>query len=463
MHRVKSSYYAFRDFLGKRSELRFLLENFLVSDDIWADFEDSLARFNMNIMGSRFIVGDWLDNFNVYDEDASAADFYLAVETAADPMETIAEDLPKRFRRWVETLSVGTNDRPLKKMFRNGKVLCFNYTEFVETLYGVDKENICYIHGSRKNKKGNPKEKLILGHLSGASDTAFDFDDDLVPETKDPYKLEMIDIAQENIIQIVSEYDKELTKNCADIIKKHKGFFESLKKIETVIVVGHSFSPVDWKYFIEVVSQFHDMGKVNWFFGCYGLRDLNNLEKLLLKLCLDKSKVAVFRTDTIFTVPEKMETMEVEPSKMSYKELCVSLDKRWSVTVLFNILCINEYHENRVCLKVMFSEHINKAFFLYGNEMYMIALHFGINSGVYLFKTRDDEWEFVGELESIKNQGIINSRLSSVYFTEDALTFVYNNRVRHYSLDNGELIENIAARNAPQRKYSGENITYMFR
>ena len=53
----------------------------------------------------------------------------------------------------VDSLTVGTADRPLKRLFRNSKVLCFNYTEFVETMYGAPNENVCYIHGSRKRKK----------------------------------------------------------------------------------------------------------------------------------------------------------------------------------------------------------------------------------------------------------------------------------------------------------------------
>lgn len=94
----------------------------------------------------------------------------MAVETAADSIITVAEELPQRFRKWVETLSIGTADRPLENMFQSGKVLCFNYTEFVETLYGIPKENVCYIHGCRRKKKYHPKERLVLGHLPGASD-----------------------------------------------------------------------------------------------------------------------------------------------------------------------------------------------------------------------------------------------------------------------------------------------------
>ena len=177
MHNVQSSYYAFRDSIGKNNSLRTTLELYLTPEDIWADFEDSLARFNVGAMASSELIEDWLDMFDAFDEDASVASFYMAAEWAAEPMRAIGDELPSRFRRWVDSLAVGTADRPLKELFRNSKVLCFNYTEFVEMMYGVPSENVCYIHGSRKRRKGHPLEKLILGHLPGASDDAYDFDD----------------------------------------------------------------------------------------------------------------------------------------------------------------------------------------------------------------------------------------------------------------------------------------------
>lgn len=137
MHCVRSSYYSFRDSLGKNSPLRFALESFWTPDDIWADFENALAKFNAKAMSSAFMVDNYLDIFDAYDGDSGAAEFYMAAEAAANPIATVADELPRRFRMWVNSLSVGTDDRPLQSMFRKGKVLCFNYTEFVESLYGI--------------------------------------------------------------------------------------------------------------------------------------------------------------------------------------------------------------------------------------------------------------------------------------------------------------------------------------
>ena len=66
MHKVPSNYYSFRDSLGKDSALRFALESALIGDDIWADFEESLAHLNLDLMGSRFIVDSWLEDFGFF-------------------------------------------------------------------------------------------------------------------------------------------------------------------------------------------------------------------------------------------------------------------------------------------------------------------------------------------------------------------------------------------------------------
>lgn len=80
MHRVPSSYYNFRDSLGKKNSLRNDLETVLTAEDIWADFENALGTLNLDLMGSRDIIDMWLDNFGYYDEDSGAAEFYMAVE-----------------------------------------------------------------------------------------------------------------------------------------------------------------------------------------------------------------------------------------------------------------------------------------------------------------------------------------------------------------------------------------------
>ena len=291
MHGVKSSYRAFRDFLGKNSDLRFKLELYLKPDDIWADFEDALGHINMDMMANPDVVGDMLDVTGFFEEDSGEAEYYMALEMAAEPMRSITEDLEKRFRTWIKKLEIGTNDRPLKTLFHDDKVLCFNYTEFVESLYGVSESKVCYIHGCRRKKKGYQKEKLILGHRPGASEEEYALIRGL--KRKKSYRSHVIDVAQEGVVRILSEYDEALTKDSQSIISEHSMFFKSLADVTNVVVIGHSISPVDWDYFLEVAKH---TPAAHWYFGCHGIHDLENMQHLAKLLGIDP---VVFRTDGI--------------------------------------------------------------------------------------------------------------------------------------------------------------------
>ena len=66
MHGVSSSYYNFRDFLGRNNELRNALELYIRKDDLWANFEESLAYLDDEAMLA--ITNDWMDIFDVKDQ-----------------------------------------------------------------------------------------------------------------------------------------------------------------------------------------------------------------------------------------------------------------------------------------------------------------------------------------------------------------------------------------------------------
>lgn len=295
MHDVKSTYWDFERTLGKNNPLRDALETYLRTDSLWSDFEEALGHLDVEMMCNDAVMDMWLDDFNAYDPDAQAADFFAAVDMATGPMDVITDDLPRRFRMWVESLKVKTANRPLQGLIKDGKVLNFNYTEFIEGLYDVSESNVCYIHGCRRKKQNQPKEKLILGHRPGAGDE----DSNLEPvgkHHKNSCKRNMLEAAQDTALTHVARYDDETTKKCDVIIASHKDFFESLKSIRQVVCIGHSLSEVDWDYFKEIVNQNDLPSNMMWYVGCHGENDLINLERLMSVLGLEKEQIRVFET-----------------------------------------------------------------------------------------------------------------------------------------------------------------------
>lgn len=144
---------------------------------------------------------------------------------------------------------------------------------------------------------------MILGHQPGASDSALNYEDEIPKRIKQPYKRYLIESAQDAALQIISDHDDLLTKHSSQIIEQHHKFFDGLSGINEIVVIGHSLSQVDWDYFEAVCSGLKDKDAVHWCFGCHGLRDLHNIEKLIGHLELSRSMISIFRTDTIRVMP----------------------------------------------------------------------------------------------------------------------------------------------------------------
>ena len=293
MHGVPSSYRDFAAALGKQNALRFALEHYLNVVDLWADFETALGHFNHGSLLRQENLDAFLDDFGAYSRKASASDFFAAVDAATTPASTIINDLPRRFRMWVESLQCSTEERPLKGLILGGKVLNFNYTEFVEALYGIPHGNICYIHGCRKKVKGRPKEKLILGHKSGVVDEEWEKVQVKTPRFRNRYKQYVFEAAADTAARNLQWYDEETTKNSNDIIRRHLDFFQSLDQITDIVVIGHSLSEVDWLYFDEILK--HCNAK-RWFIGFHSISDIKRIDLFLDSFHIARKNVRLFRT-----------------------------------------------------------------------------------------------------------------------------------------------------------------------
>lgn len=286
MHGVLSSYYRFRDFLGKHSELREHLERWNLKEDLWADFEDGLAC--MDEEGMLGTLPEIMTAMGVPEEDDdnfSAADFFAAAEWSVYPLQVIQNELPKQFRRWINGLHSTSSVKPLASLIcKEGRYINFNYTEFVETIYGVKKKNILYIHGDRRNKT----QELILGHVYGAEDNPAK---DRKRRSASIFNQTSYDLYETASKHVVDYYDAT-TKKSDEIIKKYEDYFEGFADIENIIVIGHSLSYVDYPYFREIIRK---VKRVTWNISWHSASDLKRIEKFVDELGIKKEQVILFR------------------------------------------------------------------------------------------------------------------------------------------------------------------------
>lgn len=308
-HGIKSSYYDFRNFLGEDSDLREIMEAYIHKPDIWGDFENSLAHLDREMLINN--IDDTLADFNVKDEeddDFSAADYHLAIEWAAMPAIMIEQELPIEFRKWINKLKVSRHSNPLKQITNtNARFINFNYTEFLETIYGVERKNLLYLHGCRKNKK----EELVLGHgynsdklyedwydenksrcesENNPAKLAYFSDEDNLDEYESPIRYYAIQEA----LGLIEDYYDNSAKKTEDVLKQNATYFKSLYDVEKIVVVGHSLSVVDYPYFKEIINSVFNKENLLWQISYYNNEDLNRISSFINKMNIKQEQVNLF-------------------------------------------------------------------------------------------------------------------------------------------------------------------------
>lgn len=339
-HGAKSTYRDFRNYLARRNRMcanffelffgpRSLFNNFENAADIllalsidntapyprktwadsalWGDFERYLGRLD------REKVFDYVDLMlpaaDPDDEDFSYADYYLPISTVSDMVRGCTFDMQYHFHRWINTLSYPRGFKSkMISLDHEAIYLNFNYTLFLEELYGVPEENICYIHGDRRQPFGS----LVLGHSSTDQDAdfrrwhyqhahrkryrhnlkdrrgryfandklvylAYFHDDDI--HGPGNYRTRARYYAIEETVRALEEYFNHNVKRCDDVIRRNRDFFDSLGEVKLITVIGHSLSDVDLPYFREIIRHLPDPKAVKWQFTCHTDRDRENINR----------------------------------------------------------------------------------------------------------------------------------------------------------------------------------------
>lgn len=114
--------------------------------------------------------------------------------------QPVLEEFRDAFRDWVDSIEI----RGVKKLYRlnpDSRYLSFNYTDTLETEYGITPNQVTHIHGSRLND-----EEYIIGHNNNRNPSSVWDDDGLTFEQQ----------AYENIIVWMNEFTKQYNRNIAN-------------------------------------------------------------------------------------------------------------------------------------------------------------------------------------------------------------------------------------------------------
>ena len=268
---------------------------------LWSDFERYLVELNREKVMT--LADMYLSRIDEDDEDFSAVEYFMPIDRIKEQIYFTTFEMRYRFHKWINTIHYARGFR--KRMLNldsDALFLTFNYTLFLESEYHVPREQICYIHGSRRDKYGS----LVLGHSEDpvaaynkwyhkheheprfhpnlkdkkgrwyANDRLTYLSYFLEDETKGNWRLPIRYYAQDAIQKAIEGYYDNSMKQTSSIIYQHASFFESLKDIKQVVILGHSLADVDMPYF-EKLKQSVDKDNVVWKISCHSDNDKKNI------------------------------------------------------------------------------------------------------------------------------------------------------------------------------------------
>ncbi len=244
-HEIPSRYIDFHKWLEKNMPKLFsqVIEFFPQShlDEWWSVFEKNLA----SIDAYGIVYNKTIENIpDVASDNFSDSEWYDAENAVERQIDDIYSAIEIAFRKWVNTLPEGNSQKKIS-MILGSHFLSFNYTDTLESLYGINSDNILYIHGKAKETS----KKLILGHGTTKKEL-----NDLIriDAIEDDSTLDFITSrAKETAITSIANKRKNVEHN----IEENKKWFDSLSNITHIHIYGFSLSDIDMPYMSQILNS----------------------------------------------------------------------------------------------------------------------------------------------------------------------------------------------------------------
>lgn len=300
-HKLDTRYQSFANYLAENnSEVYDLLLNYYGLPDItnpeltdeeyalWSRFEQALADLDyLTVLddNSDLIARPGAGDFRDRDWHSYQVEMELIIK---DLTTTLISDF-NSFILEVEYENIP--DDMLIELEDDSHFSNFNYTETLQKGYGIPEEKITYIH----NRADTDNCTLILGH--GTDPSNFIEKEEEPPRglsEEELYewreqKADEYDYSYESAKQEILSYYTKAFKNTASIIENNIDFFANLAEVENVIVLGHSISEVDLRYFEILKAKLNE--NVIWRVSYYSELEKQMHKETLLKIGINETNI----------------------------------------------------------------------------------------------------------------------------------------------------------------------------
>lgn len=304
-HGVKSSYGYFKDWLESNNpELFNLYDTVCTYDALWQDFETGMAHVSRDYLIDNGLIllpeGGWDPDEHQY------ADLFMATDNAREEASRLIKDLKREFHRWVQRIAIPRDYESKMLMIDDcARFLTFNYTNFLETKYGIPRSQINYIHGHKLGSIGS----LIVGNGEDDEKNFRKWENDkgyYKPRRNkkgkryfyrdEAWKVYHSQLPEyEMIAEGIEEYYSEAKKPVSQIINANAEYFQDLYDIRTIYVWGFSFSNVDMPYLKAIVENNDSPENIRWNVSYYNDIEIPRFKTQLASIGVDCEKQVTFK------------------------------------------------------------------------------------------------------------------------------------------------------------------------
>lgn len=205
-----------------------------IDHTLWSEFEKNIGDPNTaSMLGSSNPATEGMSPYSI----RSHMDIYWEKE-----FEYI-DNLPRYVKEWIESIDTN-NIKPKKKSLIKSSdyFLNFNYTDLLEKVYGI--ENVLHIHGGVSSVSDI---EPILGHCNL---TDIQNHKQWAKEADEEFKE-----AEASIQEAVCNYLTAIYKDTDEQIKYNQSFFEKIKSVGKIVVIGWSAGDVDIPYLRKIIES----------------------------------------------------------------------------------------------------------------------------------------------------------------------------------------------------------------
>ncbi|MCX6073374.1 MAG: bacteriophage abortive infection AbiH family protein [Campylobacterales bacterium] len=263
-------------------ELGQYLSSDVSSENPWSDFETYLGTFD----GEKFYNNH--NHTDSWEEESFRPSMAFSLEDGLNAeAENLVDAIRSQFQEWIESISV--DDAEKKFCFEpKARFISFNYTSLLQTLYGIEDKRIFHIHGS-----ASKYDELIFGHGESR---------EVEPELDEDGNSNRIIFSDAKGAAAYPFY--AFQKPVSDILERNQSYFESLKNVEVVVVLGHSLNDIDLPYF-KKISEITQGSK--WIVSFYKEDERIKHIKQFGKCGMDSNQIVVCFIDDIPKILSSMQ------------------------------------------------------------------------------------------------------------------------------------------------------------